>query len=253
MKFEEVVRVISQTEISEGIYDMWLETENIAVNAVPGQFVSVYTKDASKLLPRPISICEVSGKKLRLVYRVVGGGTTEFATYREGDTVRILGPIGNGFPLDAGSRAILIGGGIGIPPMLELAKRYTGEKNIVVGYRNKDTFLDNELSANGMVTIATDDGSLGIHGTVIDAIRKAGITGDVIFACGPTPMLRAVRQYAEENNIEAYVSLEEKMACGVGACLACVCKTSGVDSHSHVHNARICKDGPVFNAKEVEL
>lgn len=253
MKFEETGKVISQEKIGDGIYDMWIETCNIAEKAVPGQFVSVYTKDASKLLPRPISICEVCGQKLRIVYRVVGGGTTEFSSYKEGDSIRILGPIGNGFPIEAGKKAILIGGGIGIPPMLELAKRIQDDKEIVVGYRNKDTFLDKELKVYGNVTIATDDGSLGTHGTVIDAIKANNITGDVIFACGPTPMLRAIKQYAEENNIEAYLSLEEKMACGVGACLACVCQTTNVDDHSKVHNARICKDGPVFNAKEVTL
>lgn len=253
MKFEETGKVISQEKIGDGIYDMWIETCNIAEKAVPGQFVSVYTKDASKLLPRPISICEVCGQKLRIVYRVVGGGTTEFSSYKEGDSIRILGPIGNGFPIEDGKKAILIGGGIGIPPMLELAKRIQDDKEIVVGYRNKDTFLDKELKVYGNVTIATDDGSLGTHGTVIDAIKANNITGDVIFACGPTPMLRAIKQYAEENNIEAYLSLEEKMACGVGACLACVCQTTNVDDHSKVHNARICKDGPVFNAKEVTL
>ena len=253
MKFEETAKVISQEKIGDGIYDMWIETCNIAEKAVPGQFISVYTKDASKLLPRPISICEVNGQKLRIVYRVVGGGTTEFSGYKSGDDIRILGPIGNGFPIDEGKKAILIGGGIGIPPMLELAKRIQDDKEIVLGYRNKDTFLDKELNAFGNVTIATDDGSLGTHGTVIDAIKANNITGDVIFACGPTPMLRAIKAYAEENNIEAYLSLEEKMACGVGACLACVCKTTGVDDHSKVHNARVCKDGPVFNAKEVDL
>ena len=253
MKFEETAKVISQTKLGEGIYDMWIETCNIAEHAVPGQFVSVYTKDASKLLPRPISICEVNGSKLRIVYRVAGGGTLEFSTYEAGDDIRILGPIGNGFPLKDGVKAILIGGGIGIPPMLELAKRLQADKEIVLGYRSKDTFLDDELKVYGNVTIATDDGSLGTHGTVIDAIKACNVTGDVIYACGPTPMLRAIKAYAEENNIEAYVSLEEKMACGVGACLACVCKTTEVDDHSKVNNARVCKDGPVFNAKEVEL
>ena len=253
MKFEETAKVISQVKIGDGIYDMWIETCNIAEKAVPGQFISVYTKDASKLLPRPISIREVNGQKLRIVYRVVGGGTTEFSGYKSGDDIRILGPIGNGFPIDEGKKAILIGGGIGIPPMLELAKRIQDDKEIVLGYRNKDTFLDKELNAFGNVTIATDDGSLGTHGTVIDAIKANNITGDVIFACGPTPMLRAIKAYAEENNIEAYLSLEEKMACGVGACLACVCKTTDIDDHSKVHNARVCKDGPVFNAKEVDL
>lgn len=255
MKFDEIAVVASQEQLSEGIFDMWITTENIAEKAVPGQFISVYTKDASKLLPRPISICEVCGNKLRIVYRVAGAGTEQFSAYNAGDSIHILGPLGNGFPIDnmEGKKAILIGGGIGIPPMLELAKRLQCDKEIVLGYRNKDTFLDGELAALGNVTIASDDGSIGTHGTVIDAIKANNITGDVIFTCGPTPMLRAIKAYAEENNIEAWVSLEEKMACGIGACLACVCKSTEVDDHSMVHNKRICKDGPVFNATEVDL
>lgn len=253
MKFDETAKVISQDFIGDGICDMWIDTCNIAEKAVPGQFISVYTKDASKLLPRPISICETYGQRLRIVYRIVGGGTTEFSGYKAGDSIHILGPLGNGFPLEKGTHPILIGGGIGIPPMLELAKRINGDKDIVVGYRNKDTFLDKELKVYGDITIATDDGSLGTHGTVIDAIKENNIKGDVIYACGPTPMLRAVKEYAEENGIEAWISLEEKMACGIGACLACVCKSTEIDDHSMVHNKRICKDGPVFNAKEVNL
>ncbi|MGN0369760.1 MAG: dihydroorotate dehydrogenase electron transfer subunit [Butyrivibrio sp.] len=253
MKFDETAKVISQEFIGDGICDMWIDTCNIAEKAVPGQFISVYTKDSSKLLPRPISICETDGQRLRIVYRIVGGGTTEFSGYKAGDSIHILGPLGNGFPLDKGTHPILIGGGIGIPPMLELAKRIYGDKDIVVGYRNKDTFLDKELKVYGDITIATDDGSLGTHGTVIDAIKENNIKGDVIFACGPTPMLRAVKEYAKENGIEAWISLEEKMACGIGACLACVCNSTEIDDHSMVHNKRICKDGPVFNAKEVEL
>lgn len=253
MKFDEIAIVESQTELIPGVFDMWIKTCNIAEKAVPGQFVSVYTKDASKLLPRPISICEVDGQRLRIVYRVVGGGTTEFSKYQVGDSIHILGPIGNGFPLQDGKNAILIGGGIGIPPMLELSKRLNGNNTIVLGYRNKDTFLDKDLKIYGDIVIATDDGSLGTHGTVIDAIKENNIKADVIYACGPTPMLRAIKQYALENNIEAWLSLEEKMACGVGACLACVCKTTEIDEHSQVHNKRICKDGPVFNATEVDL
>ncbi len=253
MKFDENAVVESQKRISDDIFDMWIRTENIAEKAVPGQFISVYTKDASKLLPRPISICETDGQRLRIVYRVVGGGTTEFSGYNPGESIHILGPLGNGFPIQEGKKAILIGGGIGIPPMLELSKRIMDDKNIVVGYRNKDTFLDKELKVYGNVTIATDDGSLGTHGTVIDAIKANGITGDVIYACGPTPMLRAIKEYAQANNIEAWLSLEEKMACGIGACLACVCKSTEIDGHSLVHNKRICKDGPVFNSKEVDL
>ena len=253
MKFDEKAVVLSQECLGEGIYDMWIETENIAQKAVPGQFISVYTKDASKLLPRPISICETDGRRLRIVYRVAGAGTKEFSGYEKGEKIHIIGPLGNGFPLKSGCRAILIGGGIGIPPMLELAKSLDADKTIVLGYRNADTFLDKDLKVYGDIVIATDDGSLGTHGTVIDAIKANGIKGDVIYACGPTPMLRAIKNYAAENNIEAYISLEEKMACGIGACLACVCKTANKDEHSQVNNARICADGPVFKSTEVEI
>lgn len=253
MKLMETAVVDSQIQLSEDIYDMWINTVNIAEKAVPGQFISVYTKDSSKLLPRPISICEVDGTRLRIVYRIAGAGTKEFSEYKAGDSIRILGPIGNGFPLKENAKAILIGGGIGIPPMLELSKRLYGDKTFVLGYRNKNTFLDKDLKLYGDLVIATDDGSLGTHGTVIDALKEQHVEGDVIYACGPTPMLRAVKKYAEENNIEAWLSLEEHMACGIGACLACVCQSTDTDSHSMVNNKRVCSEGPVFNSREVEL
>ncbi len=253
MIFEENAVVISQKEISDGIFDMWIETANIAEKSVPGQFISVYTKDASRLLPRPISICETDVRKLRIVYRVCGAGTSQFAGYQPGDTIRITGPLGNGFPIKDNRKAILIGGGIGIPPMLELSKRIIADKTIVLGYRSNDTFLLNDLKVYGDVCVASDDGSVGTRGTVIDAIKADNITGDVIYACGPMPMLRAVKQYAEENNIEAWISLEERMACGIGACLACVCRSVEKDEHSQVNNKRICKEGPVFNAREVDI
>lgn len=253
-KFEEVVNIISQKEIAAGIYDMWLQTEEIATYAKAGQFVSVYCNDGTKLLPRPISICEINkaGKAIRLVYRVAGGGTEEFSRMHEGEKLRILGPLGNGFPLGEKS-AFLIGGGIGIPPMLELAKELHCEKQIVAGYRNNELFLADELKKYGEVTIATEDGSVGTKGNVLDAIRANGLKADVIYACGPTPMLRALKEYAAENHIECFISMEERMACGIGACLACVCKSNETDSHTNVHNKRICKEGPVFRAEDVDL
>ena len=151
-----------------------------------------------------------------------------------------------------GKKAFLIGGGIGIPPMVELAKQLGGEKQIVVGYRD-ELFLTEELKKNGTLFVATEDGSCGTKGNVLDAIRENELKADVIYACGPTPMLRALKGYAEENGIECWLSLEEKMACGIGACLACVCKSKEIDGHSHVHNKRVCKDGPVFLSPEVEL
>ena len=116
-----------------------------------------------------------------------------------------------------------------------------------------DNLLQREFEAYGPVYAATEDGSFGTSGNVLDAIREQGLTADVIYACGPTPMLRALKAYAAEKGLECWLSLEEKMACGIGACLACVCQSKEVDEHSHVHNKRICKDGPVFLAQEVEL
>lgn len=252
-KRKETAIVLSQECLSAGVYSMWIKT-GIAKEAIPGQFISVYTHDASKLLPRPISICEAKEDRLRIVYRIAGEGTKEFSSYKEGDEITILGPLGNGFPKTDYERVLLIGGGIGIPPMLGLAKTLKGRISIVAGYRNgKETLLADELKEAGTLYIATDDGSLGTDGTVIDAIHENQVDADVIFACGPKPMLGAVKEYAQMKGIKAYISMEERMACGVGACLGCVCKSTEKDDHSKVKNKRVCKDGPVFEASEVEL
>ena len=276
-KKKTTARVYSQSEIAPSIYDMWLETE-LTGEARAGAFIALYPKDKSTLLPRPISICEVDeeNSRLRIVYRIAGKGTKEFSGYHAGAEVEILGILGNGFSLEkaAGKRVFLIGGGIGVPPILETAKRLSGQADggkreeasqsgrtdvaaakcdIIVGYRDANLFLKEDLERYGNVHIATEDGSVGTKGNVMDAIREEGLEADVIFACGPMPMLRAIKQYAQENGIEAYISLEERMACGVGACLGCVCKTKNVDHHSHVNNARICTDGPVFEAREVDI
>lgn len=252
-------RVLSQSILAEGIYDMWLETE-LALDAHPGQFVGVYPANKATLLPRPISICEVDKEKsaLRLVYRVVGSGTAEFALYQPGDIIMILGILGNGFPLEAaeGKRVVVMGGGIGVPPLLQTAKELSQkgtEVTAVMGYRNEETFLSDDFKKYAKMVIATENGSVGTKGNVIDAMNENCVECDVILACGPMPMLRAIKQYAQDKGIKAYISLEERMACGVGACLGCVCKTKEVDHHSHVHNARICTDGPVFDAEDVEI
>lgn len=254
----EMAVVVSQEQVADSIFSMWLRTE-AAETAVPGQFISMYTNDGSKLLPRPISICEIDkeNRSLRVVYRVTGEdtGTKQFSKMKEGDTLSIIGPLGNGFPLDkaAGKTAFLMGGGIGVPPILELAKQLECDKKIVVGYRDEHTFLKEEFDKNGEVYISTEDGSVGTRGNVMDAIRENELKADVIYACGPTPMLRAIKNYAEKNGIECYISLEERMACGIGACLACICKSKEKDHHSNVNNKRICKDGPVFLSTEVEI
>lgn len=252
-------QVFSQQEIAPGIYDMWLTTE-LAQEAGAGQFIGVYPEDKSKLLPRPISICEVdkANNRLRIVYRVAGKGTEEFSTYKVGKEVEILGILGNGFPIEQAKskKVVLLGGGIGIPPMLELARelREAGETVIaVLGYRDAQLFLKEDLEKYAEVYIATEDGSEGVKGNVLTAMEEKNIRADVLMACGPMPMLRAIKRYAENKECKAYISLEERMACGVGACLGCVCKTKEVDHHSHVNNARICTDGPVFDAEDVEI
>lgn len=256
---KEQARILSQEKLADGIFSMWIQT-SAAGTAKPGQFMSVYTSDPSKLLPRPISICEIDEEReaIRLVYRVTGKGTgtEQFSEMQAGQEIPVIGPLGNGFPLDRaeGKRAFLIGGGIGVPPILELAKRLNcGKKQIIAGYRDSCTFLAETLREAGELYVATEDGSVGTGGTVLDAIREQKLEAEIIYACGPAPMLRAVKAYAEERGIECYLSLEERMACGIGACLACVCQSREKDGHTNVRNKRICKDGPVFLSTEVEI
>lgn len=252
-KKREKAVVLSQKEISPGIFDMRIGTKEIATLAKPGQFLSLYCKDGTRLLPRPISICEIDReeKSLRLVYRVAGNGTAEFSERKPGEELEVLGPLGNSFPLKE-KKAFLVGGGIGIPPMLQLSKELNCEKQILLGYRDS-LFLNEDFLSYGSVYLATEDGSAGTKGNVIDAIEEKGLSADIIYACGPLPMLRALKAYAKEHGIECYVSLEERMACGIGACLGCVCKSEEIDGHTNVHNKRICKEGPVFLAQEVEF
>lgn len=252
-KLKMTAKVIRQDEIAYEIYSLLLSAKEIADIAKPGQFVNLYSADKSRLLPRPISICEIdkTAGTLRLVYRVVGDGTKEFSTLTSDHTIEVMGPLGNGFALE-GKKAIIIGGGIGIPPMLELSKQLDCEKSIVLGFRDEE-FLSEEFAPYGTVYKSSDAGNIGVKGTVMDAIKEYGITGDVIYACGPLPMLRAISDYALANGIVAQISMEEKMACGIGACLACVCKSKEVDEHSKVNNKRVCKEGPVFYAGEVEF
>ena len=255
-KYYEKAKVVSQEMIADGIFRLRLHQRLIAASAKPGQFVSVYCKDHSRMLPRPISVCETDPAEgiLTLVYRRAGEGTKEISGYQEGDLVDLAGPLGNGYPMERaqGRNVLLVGGGIGIPPLVELAKRLNGNAAITVGYRN-EPFLLNELEKYGRVFCSSEDGSIGTKGTVLDCIKENCIQADVIYACGPAPMLRALKQYAQEHNIECWISLEERMACGVGACLACICRTPMIDEHSQVKNRRICADGPVFEAGEVEI
>ena len=249
--------VIRQEPVARGIFSLWLSCPEIAEEARSGQFVGVYSNDSARLLPRPISLCEIDKEDgaIRLVYRVAGVGTDEFSRWHTGELLRLIGPLGNGYPVSDEYKApILIGGGIGIPPILQLSKdlSHIEKKTVVLGYR-KELFLTEEFEQTGKrVCMATEDGSAGVRGTVIDAMNCAGVEGDVVYACGPMPMLKAVAAYAEVKGIPAYLSLEERMACGVGACLGCIVKTNEKDAHSNVNNARICTEGPVFLASDIQ-
>lgn len=259
-KHQENATVVSQKQIGDGIFDLTLEAKAIANEAVAGQFVSVYSNDPSKLLPRPISLCGFDKEKgtIRLVYRVTGEGTgtEEFSRLKEGDTIRLIGPLGNGFAVIPGKKAFLVGGGIGVPPMLQLAKEINKNQlapmQVIMGYRDDNTFLLDEFKEEAQSFVSSDNGAVGTKGTVVDAIKENGLEAEVIYACGPMPMLRALKEYAEANQMECFVSMEERMACGIGACLACVCNSKDKDEHTNVNNKRICKEGPVFNAKDIE-
>ena len=175
-KIQEMATVLEQTILAESVYSMWLAT-NVAKEAAAGQFVSLYCGEGSRLLPRPISICQIDTDRnaIRLVYRLAGKGTKEFSKLQTDEQVRILGPLGNGFPLE-GQHPIVIGGGIGVPPMLELAKQLKQDSTIILGYRDDQLFLKEQFESYGQVEIATDDGSVGLHGTVVDVLRQKGMS-----------------------------------------------------------------------------
>ena len=251
--------ITEQKELAPNIFSLKIRTE-MAKEAVPGQFIGIYPKDGARILMRPISICDADAGtgELRMVYRAAGKGTVEISGYKADESLDILGMLGNGYDLEAvkGKRVLLLGGGIGIPPMLYAAKKLKEqgtEATAVLGYADANTFLKEDFEKFGNVLTASMDGSVGTKGTVIDAMNESGIEGDVIFACGPMPMLKAVKAYAAEHDMQAFISLEERMACGVGACLGCVVKTKEVDHHTHVKNTRRCVEGPVFNAEDVDI
>ena len=261
-----VAHIVSKTQLCEGIIDMRLRTE-AARGARCGQFVLVFPNDPSRLLGRPLCICQAQEDCLRIVFRISGRGTQEISELHTDEKIMIEGPLGNGWDVSAaaGKEVLLLCGGIGAPALLQLAQdlcsirgKENGPKQVraILGYRDASmkAFLAEDFKEHGAeVIIASDDGSIGVRGNVLDAAKQEGISADVIYACGPMPMLRAVKGYAREKGIPAYISLEERMACGVGACLGCVVKTAEKDGHSHVNNARICTEGPVFDASEVIL
>lgn len=251
MKTVENAEVISIDFLTDNVCDMTIHCPDIASQAKAGQFAELYPDNGVNLLARPISICGIDAEKgnLRLVFQIVGKGTELFSRLNAGDSIRVLGPCGNGFSLGEG-RAVLVGGGIGVPPLLETCRRLKGDRTVVLGFRSaENAILCDEFRALGArVYVASDDGSLGFKGNVVELMKSENITGDMIYSCGPKIMLKFLSDYARECNIPCQVSMEERMACGIGACVGCVVRIKDNDGWTH---KKVCKDGPVFDSREV--
>ena len=245
--------VARRRQLAEGFWDLWVCCPPVAQQAQAGQFVNL--KAEGFFLRRPISICEIRPQEglIRLVFQVRGEGTEKLSQLQEGDRVDLLGPLGNGFKLlSPQSRVVLVGGGIGVPPLLQVAAHYGPAATVILGFRTAGAaILTQEFRQLGCdLRLVSDDGTLGRQGLVTGPLEQRLLEGpaELVCACGPMAMLREVVSLAEGAQVPSQVSLEEHMACGVGACLVCACRTvkDGREIFSHV-----CKDGPVFDGKEV--
>lgn len=244
--------VQGQSMIAPGIYQMIIHAPEVAAEASCGQFINVYPKAESTLLPRPISISEIQEETLTIVYAVVGKGTDEFSHYQVGDEIRISTPLGNGYTVQAEAKvSVLVGGGIGVPPLVELAKQIKGEKIAVLGFREEPILVEKLQALGVKVYIATDSGKTGFKGNVVQLIEQEGIQGDYFYACGPKVMLRALAAHCEKNKVPVQVSMEERMGCGYGVCVGCVIKIKADNEKGYVLK-KVCKEGPVFLGSEVK-
>ncbi|MFI3230356.1 MAG: dihydroorotate dehydrogenase electron transfer subunit [bacterium] len=269
-------KILSNSEIATDIFDMLIECPELVKSAKAGQFIKLYPDNHKNILPRPISICRINKKNntLRLVYQKIGSGTEYFSNMTIGENIRVLGNCGNGYDLEKANKVknatyILVGGGIGVPPLLETAKQLKEISDLnnlnnkviaILGFRS-NSFLDKDFDKYcDSVYIATDDGSVGTKGNVLDIItqdievfKNLDEENICIFSCGPKPMLASLVNFAKENNknnnISIQVSMEERMACGIGACVGCVTKVMQEDGEPIFK--KVCKDGPVFDGFEV--
>ena len=256
MRKVQKMTVVSQRMIAKNVYELVLSGDLVQAMLQAGQFVNIKINEvAYPLLRRPISICEIDHdlNQFTVIYRAEGEGTKLLSKKQAGDLVDILGPLGTGFGIEevqTSETVILVGGGIGVPPMYEMAKRLSvkGIKVIsVLGFASSsDVFYEEEFKVYGDVHIATMDGSYGFKGNVIDLIQSKSIDFDWVFGCGPKVMLKAIETSYGANK-KGYLSFEERMACGIGACYACVCELNSGKM------ARVCKEGPVFKLGEVAL
>lgn len=246
--------IVSKRNPAANIFDYEVYCPEIAKIAKCGQFANIKAEGFS--LRRPVSVCDINREKgtLRFVFEIRGNGTEKIAEKNKGDMMDILAPLGGrGFDLsDNTKKAVIIGGGIGNPPMLPIAKFYGANAVVISGFRSASAVILGEDFKNtgAEYILCTDDGTAGRKGFVTEALSETLEKGkiDIIYACGPRIMLKKICEEAISKNIRCQVSLEERMGCGVGACLVCVCRTvrDGKEFYSHV-----CKDGPVFEAEEV--
>ena len=253
MKFIGNVEIVENKNICDNIYDMKIKSPDIVKYAKAGQFINLYTNNNKNILPRPISICEIDYKKsiIRLIYQVIGEGTEFFSKLdNTKDNIKVMGPLGNGYKILNAQKNVLIGGGIGIPPLLQLAKEIKGEKYVFLGVKKTPILVEEFKNTGATVYIATDNGSEGFKGNVIELVKNINTKTDTIYACGPNIMLKAVSDLAKNLNINAQLSLEEKMACGIGACVGCAIKIKKSEKLDWT-NLKVCKDGPVFFSNEV--
>ncbi|AXR18626.1 dihydroorotate dehydrogenase electron transfer subunit [Bacillus thuringiensis] len=251
--------VVNQKEIAKNIYELVLQGTLVQQMNEPGQFVHIKVAEGiAPLLRRPISICNVDQEKneFTMLYRAEGQGTKTLATRKQGEMIDVLGPLGHGFPVEeaeAGQTALLVGGGIGVPPLYELSQRLVAKGVSVIhilGFQTKDVvFYEEKFAELGDTYVATVDGTHGTKGFVTDVIDNYGIEFDILYSCGPLAMLRALEGRYKEK--KAYISLEERMGCGIGACFACVCHLQE-DPSGHSYK-KVCSDGPVFPIGEVVL
>lgn len=246
-------KLIRAEKLAADIFDFTVECPELAEKAAPGQFAQIYLPGHA--LRRPISICGIDKKRgtLRFVFQIRGQGTAELAEFSAGQSMELLAPLGNGFPIESKKKTLLVGGGIGVPPLLGAAAELGENATAVLGFRTKSAvILERDFEKAGAKTlVATDDGTYGYHGLVTELARKEEF--EVIFACGPTPMLKAVKALAEEKNVPCYLSLEERMACGIGACLGCAVSLRQGPGQEDWHYGHVCKDGPVFDSRIVML
>ncbi len=247
----ESCKIAEIVKLQRSLYSITMEAPNIAERSNCGQFLHI---DCGRLLRRPISICTWSDGLIRIVFQVKGEGTKWLSERKPGDALDVLGPLGNGFNLDKlGCRPVFVGGGIGVPPMLacvQRAKSLGASPAAVLGFRNKDSvILEEEFREAGGVFVTTDDGSYSMKGYVTDVLEGQLENATGVAACGPKMMLKGVAGLSEGKGLLCEVSLEERMGCGIGACLVCVCGLK--DGKGGTRYGHICKDGPVFDSREV--